>query len=493
MRVFLSALAAIALSACASLSDRASASLSVGPEGTRWGLVVMTMEGQELVAIRPDERFTPASNTKLFTVAAAFHRLGDLTVPDPSMGTSVRLVTREDGAPDIVLVGGGDAMLIDAADCERDCLSALADAVVSSKVTRVNDVIGDDTLYPDQPWAPGWSWEDLVTRSGAATSALTVNSNEVGLVVKPGAVAGAPADVTWREGDVLGGGYPYDLRNEVVTVEPVEGEDNLFGIERLQNPSVVRIYGRVAVGSATRTVPVAVTSPAGAAAWRFEYLLKERGITVEGSVQTAHRAVELADDPKYRKASPIPSPHREGIEIARLLPPPLIEDATFLMKQSQNLHAELMLRRLGLVEGGGSIEDGLAIIEAMLAQAGAPRAAWDFSDGSGMSIYNRVTPRMVARFLHWTSQQAWGEAFRATLPVGGVDGTLRRRFAGTSLEGRIFAKTGTLMAVNALSGFMTTKSGKTLIFSAYSNDKPLTAESAIAALDATLVEIAETN
>lgn len=86
-----------------------------------------------------------------------------------------------------------------------------------------------------------------------------------------------------------------------------------------------------------------------------------------------------------------------------------------------------------------------------------------------------------------------GAAFRDTFPVGGVDGTLRRRFAGTSLEGRIFAKTGTLAGTNALSGFMLTGSGKTLIFSAYANDRPSRAESAIAALDATLVDIAQTN
>ena len=163
------------------------------------------------------------------------------------------------------------------------------------------------------------------------------------------------------------------------------------------------------------------------------------------------------------------------------------------MKQSQNLHAELLLRRLGLIEGGGSIEDGVAIIEQMLGDVGADRAGWDFSDGSGMSIYNRVTPRTVARLLLWTSRQAWAEAFRATLPVGGVDGTLRRRFAGTSLEGRVFAKTGTLTAVNALSGFMLTKSGQVLIFSAYANDRPSQAGSAIAAMDAALVQISETN
>jgi D-alanyl-D-alanine carboxypeptidase/D-alanyl-D-alanine-endopeptidase (penicillin-binding protein 4) len=495
MRVLVSALLCLAISACSTLADRASASLNApGLEGTRWGLVVMTMEGEELIAIRSDERFLPASNTKLFTVAAAFHRLGDLTQPDPSLGTSLRLVSRGDGEPpDLILVGGGDAMLLDAADCQQNCLSTLADAVVSSKITQVNDIIGDDRLFPDQPWGLGWSWEDLVTRSGAAVSALTVNSNEVALIIKPGSAVGTPAEIAWREGDVLGGQYFYTLQNDVVTVEAGDDiEDELFA-ERLQDTSTVRLYGRVALGAAPRNLPVAVSSPAGAAARRLQYLLEQRGVAVQGAVVTSHRPVSSNDYPDVRKGAPVLSVANKGVEIARLVPPPLIVDATFLMKQSQNLHAELLIRRLGLIEGGGSVEDGRAIVEQMLMEAGAPRNAWDFSDGSGMSIYNRVTPRMVANFLRWTSRQPWGAAYRETFPIGGMDGTLRRRFTGTSLQGRVFAKTGTLNGVTALSGFLLTAGGKTLIFSAYANDRPGEAPSAIAALDGALANIAAAN
>jgi D-alanyl-D-alanine carboxypeptidase/D-alanyl-D-alanine-endopeptidase (penicillin-binding protein 4) len=495
MRVLFTALLAIALSACTSLADSASRSLNApGLEGARWGLVVMTMDGKELIAIRPDERFTPASNTKIFTVMAAFHRLGDLTQVDPTMGTSVRVVPQPDGTPDLVLVGGGDPMLVDGADCVRDCLASLADMVVQSGVTRIRNVVGDDRLYPDQPWSLGWSWEDLVTRSGAPTSALTVNSNEVGIIVQPGAAVGDPAVVTWRPSDVLGGDPPYALTNEMVTAGSVDSDpDALIGLERPAGSSGIRVYGRVEIGSPARTIPVAVTSPAEAAAWRFAHLLRERGVTIEGAAQAAHRPQQLEDNAKYRGDRAPPLPAMEGVEIARLLPPPLIEDAIFLMKQSQNLYAELFLRRVGRVEGSGSVEDGLAVIEQMLTGIGVDRAGWDFSDGAGMSIYNRVTPRTVAKLLHWSTKQSWAEQFRATLPVGGVDGTLRRRFAGTSLEGRVFAKTGTLNGVNALSGFMLTKSGKTLIFSAYANDRPSVAGSAMAAMDATLVEISETN
>ena len=179
-----------------------------------------------------------------------------------------------------------------------------------------------------------------------------------------------------------------------------------------------------------------------------------------------------------------------GIEIGRLLPPPLIDDLRFLNKQSQNLHAEVVLRRLGLIEGGGSRMDGLAIVEAMLDEAGVDRMTWDLSDGAGMSVYNRVTPRTVAHFLKWTSEQPWGEAFRSTLAVGGVDGTLSRRFRDTPLQGRIFAKTGTLTGTNALSGFLLTAKGEMLIFSAYANDRPEEAGSATAAIDQALLAIA---
>jgi D-alanyl-D-alanine carboxypeptidase/D-alanyl-D-alanine-endopeptidase (penicillin-binding protein 4) len=402
--------------------------------------------------------------------------------PDPSMGASVRIEPRLDGAPDIVLVGGGDAMLIDADDCERDCLSDLADMVVANGIAKVTDVIGDDRAFPDERWAPGWSQEDLIYRSGAPASGLVVNSNELTLQIAPGQKAGDPVQVRWREGD----GW-FQLLNEAMTVD---GSKDSLRLERRLGSNIVRVFGTQGVTVPPQSIPMAVDDPALVAAWRFRRVLEERGVTVEGETRARHRPLALEDEPDLRSEDAPQDLPRSGAEIARLLPPPMIDDLRFLNKQSQNLHAEQLLRRLGRIEGTGSREDGLAIIEAMLDEAGADRAAWDLSDGAGMSVYNRVTPRMVAGFLLWTSSQRWSETFRSTLAVGGVDGTLARRFRGTPLEGRIFAKTGTLKGVNALAGFMTGHSGRVLIFSAYANDRPIEAASATAALDAVLVTIA---
>ncbi|WP_298163124.1 D-alanyl-D-alanine carboxypeptidase/D-alanyl-D-alanine-endopeptidase [Brevundimonas sp.] len=455
-----------------------------GLAGTRWGMMAMTLDGQVLVDIRADDRFSPASNTKIFATATAFALLQGLDAPDPADGTSIRLEDRGDGgAVDVVLVGAGDPALGDGPACMTNCLAQLADAV-ATRTLRVGDVIGDDRLYPDERRGPGWAWEDMQEGFGTAVSALTVNDNIVVLQVSPGVRAGAPVQAAWRAGDDL-----LPLVNTAVTV--AEGEAALR-LERRPGEDAVRLYGRMPVGGAAIPLRVGLDDPARMAAMRFRSLLEARGVTVDGTVRTRHRPLDLSDDPARGEASPA-GVEPGGVEAARLARPPLLGSLTRTAKFSQNLHAELMLRRLGRVEGAGSSADGLAQVRAMLATAGIQPSAFDLYDGSGLSAYNRVSPRATATFLLWTSRQPWGEAWRATLPVGGRDGTLARRFVDTPLEGRIFAKTGTLNGVNALAGFLTAASGRTLVVAIYANDRPSTAGSATEVMDLALVALAAGN
>jgi hypothetical protein len=132
------------------------------------------------------------------------------------------------------------------------------------------------------------------------------------------------------------------------------------------------------------------------------------------------------------------------------------------------------------------------MLAAMLAAAGLARTQYDFSDGSGMSSYNRVSPRGAVAFLRWAAAQPWGAALRDDLPLAGVDGTLASRFRKTPLEGRLSAKTGTLNAATALTGYMTGTSGRTFAFAAFAADMPEGAE-ASKAIDAALVAIAASN
>jgi serine-type D-Ala-D-Ala carboxypeptidase/endopeptidase (penicillin-binding protein 4) len=236
---------------------------------------------------------------------------------------------------------------------------------------------------------------------------------------------------------------------------------------------------------------LAIDDPAEYTAWRFKALLEARGVTVSRGTVSHYRPIGPADDPLIRNGAPAAHPAEPGA-LARVTPPPLLEDLIRINKESQNLHAELMLRRLSHQDGSGSIADGVSVIRAMLSRAGVPRAAYDFSDGSGMSTYNRIAPRGMVTLLRWIAAQPWGAAWRSTLPIGGVDGTLSKRFRDGALRGRIFAKTGTINATNALAGYMIGRSGRTLTFAAYANDVPEDA-GATKVMDAALELIAEEN
>ena len=462
----------------AALLQRVQAIFAAAPGGTRFGLLVETLDGRSVLSVAPDQRFMPASNTKIFTTAATYAQLAALQ--GSAQGTGVRLERGRHGVTDVVLEGRGDPALSSAKDCTQDCLSTLADAV-ASRTRKVRDVIGDDSFYPDERWSPGMSWNNIPFRSGTGISALTLDDNEFDLTLTPAGAGKPPA--------LAADGY-YTIQNDAVTVA---GSASAVDLWRMPGSDVLRVSGTVGADSKPEHFRLGIDDPARYAAFRLRQMLLARGVKVTGTVAVRHRPLAPIDDPETRGSAPIP---REPVEpmLAQLPPPSLADDVKLTNKVSQNLHAELALRRLGKLSGTGSIADGAVAVSAMLSAAGVSPGAYIFADGSGMSSYNRVTPRTAVRLLRWIAQQPWGDAWRTTLPVGSVDGTLEHRFNGTLLDGRINAKTGSLNASRALSGYLPGASGQTLVFSVFANDIPPDAEGeAIAAMDAALVAIAAAN
>lgn len=324
------------------------------------------------------------------------------------------------------------------------------------------------------------SWNNIGTDSGTATSALTLDDNELRIVVTPGAAGAAPAVKL----------SPYfTLRNEATTVPA--GKTTL-AFERAVNGRDLRVYGQIAVGAEPYEERLGIDDPAHYAAWRLRQLLETQGVRVAGRVLSRHRPVAPLDDPETRQGQAVRLAMPRAAYLGGHTAPPLGQDIEIVNKVSQNLHAELLLRRIGRIAGTGSLADGIAALKALLAGAGVPRAGYDFSDGSGMSTYNRVSPRAAVALLRWGAAQPWGKDWRASFPVGGTDGTLRKRFAGTVLQGKVFAKTGTLNATNALSGYLIAASGRELTFSFFANDVP-DGGNAVPAMDAALLAVAAAN
>lgn len=449
--------------------------LAEGPAGSRFGMLVTTLDGEVLVSIAPDQRFIPASNTKMFTTAIAYAELPLLQ--RTAKGTGVRL-EQTGAATDVVLHGRGDALLSSAEDCTADCLQTLADAV-AAKTRHVRNIVGDDSWFPDERWSPGMSWNNIQSRYGTGVSALTLDDNELVIRLTPGAVGAAPT--------IEAPGY-FAIENRIATVA---GKADAIEAFRMPNSRVLRLTGTVGADVAPMTLRYGIDDPAHYAAWRLGELLRARGVHVDGNVEVRHRPLTTADDPENRKGAAATLPVEPPM-LAELPAPSLAENMVRINKESQNLHTELMLRRVARHAGSGSIADGQAVMHSVMTAAGLPATGYHFADGSGMSSYNRISPRAAVGLLGWIARQPWSMDWRATLPIAGRDGTLQNRFKGTILEGRLFAKTGSLNASRALSGYLTTRSGKTLIFSALANDMPEDTDAqATAAVDRALVAIAE--
>jgi D-alanyl-D-alanine carboxypeptidase/D-alanyl-D-alanine-endopeptidase (penicillin-binding protein 4) len=170
---------------------------------------------------------------------------------------------------------------------------------------------------------------------------------------------------------------------------------------------------------------------------------------------------------------------------------PVAQDIVVTNKISQNLHAELLLRLLGKVEGTlGSFAQGDRVVRQFMLGAGVSDADFFLYDGSGMSPDDRIAPRAYTKLLVYAAKQPWGAAWRDSLPVAGVDGTLAGRFKNSPLKGHLWAKTGTLNGVNALSGYLTTASGKTLVFSILVNGHRPGSDAEVKAIDRIVETIA---
>jgi serine-type D-Ala-D-Ala carboxypeptidase/endopeptidase (penicillin-binding protein 4) len=454
--------------------------LETAPKGTRFGLLVVDEQGREVAAIASDQRFIPASNTKLFTTAAAYALLPGIDQPDAAGGTQMRLEPgKRRAVPDVRLIGRGDARMSSARDCKVNCLAELADAV-ATMTRQVHDVVGDDRFWPDQRWSPGMSWNNIGTDNGTAVSALNLDDNEVPVTVKPG-LPGQQPQVTVS---------PYfTLHNEALTIEP--GGKLTLALERPVNGMTLRLHGEIPADAKDWRERVGIDDPAHFAAWTFRRMLEARGVKVTGKVRVRHRVADRFDDPKWEPGSPFPFAHGGG-PFASLVPLPLADDVVTINKLSQNLRAQALFRRMGELGRTGSEEWAAQSLKNLLERANIPRHGYDFSDGSGMSTYNRLSPRATVALLRWAATQPWGEAWYASLPIAGVDGTLKRRFIGTPLAGNLSAKTGTLNATNALSGRFRAKSGRMLTFSFFANDVP-DGTSPIPAMEAALLAIYAAN
>jgi D-alanyl-D-alanine carboxypeptidase/D-alanyl-D-alanine-endopeptidase (penicillin-binding protein 4) len=471
-----------------------------------WGIEVVSLNtGEVLYSQNADKLFIPASNTKLFTTAAALALIG----PNYKFHTTVETTGNLDQygrlSGDLILVGRGDPNLsgrvlpyslrTERTDLPVKVLEDLADTLVQKGLKYVDgNVIADDSYFAFERYGEGWTQDDLVWADGAPVSALTINDNVVFVNIQPADRAGERAFVS-----ITPFADYYQIDNRIITTPAGTGR-KIF-INREPGSMVLTLWGNMPLGDVGANEALAVEDPASFAAELFRSLLEKRGVVVYGRSTTHH--TELASLSTF-SVTALASAHGGGDTEQKSSAPkqptvladyesrPLSDDVRVINKVSQNLHAEILLRLLGKEKGlAGTVEGGLEVLKGFLTQAGIPSQEYVFYDGSGLSRQNLVTPHAVVALLQYAAKQPWGQLYSETFPIAGLDGSLADRFHNSRAQGLVLAKTGSLDHVKSLSGYATTVSGDRVAFSIFTNNFDVPGRRAQDAIDRVVEAIVE--
>lgn len=476
MARFLATLLLLALASAAQpLASRIQRAIDRKPESKRsnWGIRVVSLKtGRTLYQRNAEKYFTPASNTKLYSTALALLRLGPefkfvttLMAPGDAVQGEIR--------GDLSLVGGGDpTMSWRKYPYEKDgvrepplaAIEAFADQVTAKGIRRIaGAIVGDDTAWPWDPYPPGWAIDDTTWGYGAPIGSLMVNENTIELRIRPADAEGQLARVSLTPALEY-----YWIDNRVLT----QAGRRTVRVER--DGRLVRVSGQVSAGGGDRTENLAIDDPALYAAHALHEALSRRGVSIGGSPIARHR---LPQEPWIPVG---------GVELARRESRSLAEIVQVTNKVSQNQMADMLLR----AAADGTVKGGLEQLELLLSSIGVDLDDYSFRDGSGMSRLNLTSPVATIELLKHMWASPLRDLWVASLPVGGVDGTLESRFDGKPRGKVVQAKTGSLSHVNALSGYIQSRTHGMVAFSIMANGSSGPASAIRQAIDTICLEIA---
>lgn len=407
-------------------------------------LAVDLTSGEELAAIDADEPMIPASNMKLITSAAAVHILG----LDYTFRTQLRLIHPRQSAPPpgavpgdsgqdthatLVVVGDGDPgfcdpVLLDEHEWDvEQLLGVWTRAIREAGVQRVGRLIVDDRVFDRQLVHPDWPKDQLHKWYCAQVAGLNFYDNCLDVYPEPTKLGYSPRMTVLPAVPFL------NPASRATT-----GNSDSFWISREPRTNKLTLWGTVKHQRAT-PVQVTVHDPP----MLFAKILADRlgQIGIE---------VDQISRPQWEDRLP----EGQTLHVVQTTLPVVLRRCN---KDSQNLFAEALFKRIGrkFTGSAGSWENGAAAVRFFLQdQLGAHGAAVTIKDGSGLSKENRVTARVLVELLKKTYQHpdVW-PVMRDSLSVGGEDGTLRRRFKRGG-RGRVYAKSGYVKGVSALSGYL---------------------------------------
>ncbi len=421
-------------------------------ERAAWAVLVQSLDtGEVLYSHQARKLMMPASNMKILTLAAAADRLGW----DYRFETSVLAAGAIDEAGmlhgDLVVRGSGDPSIGDRSGHATDVFGSWADELTRAGIRRIDGcIIGDDNAFDDEALGAGWAWDYLAYGYAAPIGALPFNEDAVDLVIRAGRAAGDPVQIEIRPAE-----NGLALYNRLIT--GTKDSATAYDLRRIPGDSRLEITGTIPAGTEEFTQSASVGNPTEFFTRTLRAVLISRGIPVSGPAIDIDVAPVVPDLTQAR----VLVSHRSQ---------PLSELAGRLMKISQNLYAEILLKAMGRRAGVGTAENGRAVVREVLDGWGIGVEDVVMYDGSGLSRYNYVTADALVKVLtRMYEDPRHRKPFLAALPVAARDGSLANRLEGTKAEGVLRGKTGSIANVRSLSGYLRAADGETLVFSMLAN------------------------
>jgi D-alanyl-D-alanine carboxypeptidase/D-alanyl-D-alanine-endopeptidase (penicillin-binding protein 4) len=386
--------------------------------------VIDLSTGQTIAEHAASTPKNPASNMKLLTAAAAMLELG----PDFRMRTGLYGKLQPGAVTGgLCLQGRGDPTLTSAD------LIAFAERLVQEGVRQVDELIVDGSYFDDHVLPPSFDEQpNEVAPFRAAVGAVSINANAYTLRVRPGSAEGALAGVS-----VDASGY-FDIDNGLSTA--ANATPNVIAAQRSADDGklALTLRGRLPLGGGSLAYERRVEAPLPYAGYAFIDALRALRIQVPKRVVVG--------------ACPAGAPLITSRQSA-----PLGEILARLGKDSDNFVAEMVLKVLGAERKRkpGRSADGVSVVLDVLKRLQVPTPGLAMVNGSGLFHGNAVSARTFATLLAaMHANPSLRDDFVTHLAVGGVDGTLARRFRNLPAPRIVRAKTGTLDDAIALSGYV---------------------------------------
>lgn len=410
--------------------------LNENPSKTsKLGVVVKSLTtGEMIYQHNPDKMYIPASNEKIITSVSALSLLGKnyRFKTDFFSGGGISNGVLHGG---LYIKGYGDPTLSE---------GHLGYIVFQLKQRGVKEIKGkivvDDSYFGKNRYAKGWKEEWKDDFYSPAISALSFNYNIIELKVHASKSGSKPAVKIEPRGSNI------EVINKAITSSKKGPLKTTW-----QNDETIVLSGRIKP-RATVTLKIPVLNPTLLTGNVIKNAIEEAGIKVSGPVVTE----------KVPRWANIIYTHYSD---------PLSEVINEYNKNSVNIIGENLMKTLGAEYRGipGTWDKGSAVISEFLNEVGINNG-FKVVDGSGLSLLNRVSAETLTDILSYAYEDKLiSTDFLDSLPVAGVDGTLKKRFRQSEIQGRVRAKTGYLNNVRALSGYVFTKKGDVLVFSILSN------------------------